>query len=205
LNLLLDHLSREAAVPACGLFFVPLVPWIARRLLSSRLPARRPAKLEHLSLIVTNPHLAGKRLEQLAGFGVVVSRRKRNGHVEVARRSDLIRLGDILLAVGLREELEDFRLFVGRVSREDLRASKSRVVMRRVAVTKIPALGRKLGTMKILNSGEVRVTRLVRSRSEFLATPDQRLRRGHILFLVGYSESVAEVAATLGRIPPLAR
>jgi putative transport protein len=91
------------------------------------------------------------------------------------------------------------------VSREDLRATKNHVVMRRVVVTKFAAFGRRLGALKFLRSRDVTVTRVARAGAEFIATPDCRLLPGDTLSLVGGEADIAKVSSFLGNPAKAAR
>jgi putative transport protein len=161
----------------------------------------KPAKLAHLNLLVTNTNLEGKRLDELPvfdSFGVVISRIKHGGRVDLAKPEDVIHLGDTLLAVGPAEELEEFRLLVGQVSREDLRAVKNHLMMRRVIVTKKAILGKTLSELKCLETFEVVITRVTRAEVELSATPDRRLQFGDMVVLVGREEDIEKVSASFG-------
>jgi len=161
----------------------------------------KPAKLSGLNLVVTNANLEGKRLDQLPVFnsyGVVVSRLKHDGRVDVAKPEDILHVGDTMLAIGPESELEELRLLVGQVSREDLRSVKSNLVMRRVVVTKKAVLGKKLEDLNFIESYEVNVTRVTRAEVELSATPERRIQFGDMLVLVGREEDIAKVAALLG-------
>lgn len=161
----------------------------------------KPAKLSGLNIIVTNANLEGKRLDELPvfnAFGVVVSRLKHDGRVDVAKPEDILHVGDTMLAIGPEEELEELRLLVGQVSREDLRAVKSHLVMRRVIVTKKAVLGKKLDELNFIESYEVNVTRVTRAEVELSATPERRIQFGDMLVLVGREEDIAKVSTLLG-------
>ncbi len=161
----------------------------------------KPNKLSHLNLIITNPNLEGQRLDKLPVFnahGVVVSRIKHEGRVNLAKPEDILHLGDTLLAIGPDEELEELRLLVGQISREDLRAIKSHLVMRRVIVTKKAVLGKRLEELNFLDSCEVTVTRVTRAEVELSATPGRRIEFGDMLILVGREDDIFRAAGLLG-------
>jgi len=161
----------------------------------------KPAKLAHLNLVVTNPNLEGRRLDQLPVLkmtGVVVSRIKHQGQVELAKPEDVLHLGDTLLAVGPGEELEELRMLVGQVSSEDLRAGVSHLVMRRVIVTKKAVLGKKLEELNFLESYGVTVTRVTRAEVELSATPERRVQFGDMVVIVGREEDITKVSGLLG-------
>lgn len=164
--------------------------------------ASKVPKLSNITLIVTNKNLEGVSVGNLPrtnGTGIVVSRIKHEEQVRVAHRDDIVHVGDLLHAVGPAEELEEFRLVVGEVSRVDLRSIKtSGVVMRRVVVTKKAILGKTLGELDLPGHHEVAVTRVTRAEVELSATPDQRLQFGDMVVLVGEEEDIAAASGELG-------
>ena len=87
---------------------------------------------------------------------------------------------------------------MGQVSREDLRAVKSNLVMRRVVVTKKAVLGKKLEELNFIESYEVNVTRVTRAEVELSATPERRIQFGDMVVLVGREEDIAKVSTLLG-------
>jgi len=124
--------------------------------------------------------------------------REHLGRVSVAKPEDILHVGDTMLAIGPESELEELRLLVGQVSREDLRAVKSNLVMRRVVVTKKAVLGKKLEELNFIESYEVNVTRVTRAEVELSATPERRIQFGDMVVLVGREEDIAKVSALLG-------
>ena len=161
-----------------------------------------------MNVLVTNTSIEGMRLDELPifkSFGIVVSRIKHQGRVELAKPDDIVHVGDTLLAIGPAEELEEFRIRVGLVSRQDLRAVRSRLVMRRIVVTKFSILGKRIGELKFLNSDKVVVTRVKRANIEFVAAPETRLLIGDTLLVVGWEENIANVSPYLGRVLKYAR
>ena len=63
----------------------------------------------------------------------------------VAKPDLTVDLGDVLLAVGPKQELSDLRLIVGEESKVDLRAVPSSIITRPVLVTIRDALGKTRG------------------------------------------------------------
>ena len=84
--------------------------------------AEKP-ELHTLNIELKNPNLVGKtlqRIEELQGEGVVISRILHKNAVMVAKPDITVDLGDVLLAVGPKQELSDLRLIVGDESKLDL-------------------------------------------------------------------------------------
>lgn len=156
-----------------------------------------PAKLSNTTIIVTNFQVDGARLEDIAapGSGIVISRIKHEDHVDVAHSGDVVRVGDIIHAVGPARELESLRERIGRLCPVDLRSEKSDVMMRRVIVTKKAILGRALGD---LNLRGVAATRITRGDVELSAAPELHLQFGDAIILVGQEGDLDDASKVLG-------
>lgn len=150
---------------------------------------------------VRNPNLVGRPLGKvpgLAGSGVVVSRFSRGGVVEVAKPETLLRLGDILHAVGPEEGLDELRVVVGADAGVDLKALPGSVTNRRLIVTRSDIFGRELGEVDVFAEQDVVVTRVTRGGIEFTATPGFRLQFGDVLMVVGEEPRIDAVASAVG-------
>ncbi|RXK54431.1 putative transporter [Oleiharenicola lentus] len=150
---------------------------------------------------VRNPNLVGRPLGKvpgLAGSGVVVSRFSRSGKVEVAKPETLLRIGDILHAVGPEEGLDELRVVVGADAGIDLKTMPGAVTNRRLIVTRSDVYGCELGELEVLAEQDVVVTRVTRGGIEFTATPGFRLQFGDVLMVVGEEPRIDAVAAAVG-------
>ena len=150
---------------------------------------------------VRNANLVGRplgRVPGLAGSGVVISRFSRDGKVDVARPETLLRLGDILHAVGPEEGLDALRVVVGADAGIDLKALPGAVTNRRLIVTRSEIYGRQIGDVEIFARHNVVVTRVTRGGLEFSPTPGFRLQFGDVLMVVGESPQIDQVAAAVG-------
>lgn len=150
---------------------------------------------------VRNPNLVGRPLGKIPGLehsGVVVSRLSRAGRVEVARPEVLLRLGDILHAVGPEEGLDALRVVVGAEAGVDLKAIPGTVTNRRLIVTRSEIYGQQLGELDLFAAHSVVVTRVTRGEIEFSPTPGFKLQFGDVLMVVGESPEIERVAAAVG-------
>jgi putative transport protein len=170
--------------------------------------ARRQADelppLARANLEVANPNLAGMALEQvptLAASGIVVSRVFQEGRLQVPRPGTRLALGDVLLAVGRREELDALRVVVGRESSLDLRALPSAITSKRLIVTRAAATGRTLAALDFVRRFSVQITRVSRAELEMTATPGFELQYGDTVLAVGEPADIQKLAAELGDSP----
>jgi putative transport protein len=160
--------------------------------------------LTRANLEVANPNLEGLALDKvpaLAGSGIVVSRVFQGGALLVPRPSTRLRLGDVLLAVGTREELDALRVVVGRESSLDLRALPSAITARRLIVTRAVATGRTLAELDFAHRFGVQITRVSRTEVEMSATPGFELQYGDTVLAVGEPGDIQKVAEELGDSP----
>lgn len=150
---------------------------------------------------IRNPNLAGLPLSRVPGLtnsGVVVSRFSRDGIVHVARPSSLLKMGDILHAVGSESGLEDLRVVLGAEIGTDLKSLPGSVTNRRLIVTRSAIYGKQLREITIFAQHDVVVTRVTRGGIEFRPNPGLRLQFGDVLMVVGEVPQIEQVAAEVG-------
>ncbi len=157
-----------------------------------------------MSLVVENANLAGVSVRHLPGreeLQVVVSRIRRaatGAGVETASPDTVLGVGDQVLAVGTPENLEKFRVIVGRRSDEDLMALPGVVRHTRVVVTRREVLGRTVPELALDKVHGAVVARLTRADLEFSGTADVRLQFGDMVHLVGTQAALDSAAKALG-------
>ncbi len=160
--------------------------------------------LARANLEVVNPNLEGMALEKvpsLAGSGIVVSRVWQDGTLQVPRPETRLRLGDVLLAVGTRDELDALRVVVGKESSLDLRRLPSAITSKRLIVTRTAATGKTVAALDFARRFGVQITRVSRTEVEMSATPDFELQYGDTVLAVGEPGDIQKVAGELGDSP----
>lgn len=165
---------------------------------------REHPHLATMHMMVDNKNLDGVALRDvplLEESGVVVSRILHDAELSLATPDTLIHLGDVLLTVGERSKLDDFRLFIGSAIELDLSCYRSDVVIRRLIVTKKSVLGRGVNELGLMQRFGVKVTRVARMEIEFTPTNDTHLHYGDVITVVGSPKMVDEVAEKLGNSP----
>ncbi|MFQ3577748.1 MAG: putative transporter [Verrucomicrobiia bacterium] len=158
-------------------------------------------KLTTLNICVRNPNLAGRTISQIPGLrasGVVISRLKHEDHTTVASEDSVLSLGDILLAVGTPERVEEIRLAVGEVANVDLRSNSGVLAVGRIVVTRKANVGRTVRELGLEQAHRVRVTRIGRAEVDLPHAADIRLQIGDTLTIVGQQEDLERVARILG-------
>lgn len=164
-----------------------------------RLPRPETRNIE-----VRNPNLVGMKLCDVPGLSamnVVVSRFSSNGGVEVANPNTVLHVGDILLAVGPEQELDQLRVIVGVEVTLDLKSIAGPITNRRVIVTNSQVLGKALADLTTFAVYQVVITRVTRGGLEFTPAPNFKLQFGDILMVVGEEQAIGKVAAVVGNSP----
>lgn len=158
--------------------------------------------LDHLNLLVENPNMENLKIGDVPGRegGIVVSRIKRAGssEVETVNENTVLHQGDTILAVGTRKALESFRVVIGRVTDVNLTKVPSRVISRKIVVTKKEVLGKALEELDFDDLYNVVVTRITRGDVEITAVPERQLQFGDVLQVVGDEKGIGKVADILG-------
>ncbi len=145
--------------------------------------------------------MALEKVPSLAGSGIVVSRVWQDGTLQVPRPETRLRLGDVLLAVGTREELDALRVVVGKESSLDLRRLPSAITSKRLIVTRTAATGKTVAALDFARRFGVQITRVSRTEVEMSATPDFELQYGDTVLAVGEPGDIQKVAGELGDSP----
>jgi putative transport protein len=161
-------------------------------------------RLTRANLEVTNPNLDGMPLHQvplLSHSGIVVSRIFQDGVLSVPQPETALRLGDVLLAVGSKEELDSLRVIVGRESPVDLRSLPSSITTKRLIVTHRGALGRSIAALDFARRFGVQITRVSRAEVEMKAAPGIVLQYGDTVLAVGELPDIQKVGGELGDSP----
>ncbi len=158
--------------------------------------------LERMNLLVTNANLENLAIGAVPGreAGVVVSRIKLADAKEVQTATDqtVLHVGDIILAVGTRRALEQFRVVIGRTSDENLMKAPGRVVTRKFVVTRKAMLGKTVEELNLDDRYGVAVTRILRADIELTAMAELRLQFGDTLQVVGEEAAMEGVGKALG-------
>ncbi|MHB0996388.1 MAG: putative transporter [Elusimicrobiales bacterium] len=160
--------------------------------------------LINASIAVENRNLEGLRIKDIPAInelGVVISRVYHAGQLGVAHDDTVIHSGDILLAVGLEENVRKFTLVVGSKSGTDLKKLPSRILHSRVIVTHKEVIGKTLDELNLESRYDVVATRVARADVEFLVSDSYVLQFADNLVIVGEEAAVAKAAALLGNSP----
>jgi putative transport protein len=160
--------------------------------------------LINASITVENKNLDGLMVRDVPAIdelGVVISRVYHGGQLMVAHDDTVLHAGDVVLAVGLEENIKKFTLVVGSRSSMDLKKLPSRIIHSRVIVTHKEVIGKTLDEINLESQYDVAATRVARADVEFLVSDTYRLQFADNLVIVGTESDVAKAAALLGNSP----
>ena len=163
-----------------------------------------------VSFHVKNPAVVGKTLRQVAELtknDFVVSRLWRNGEVLLPDAATTLQDNDRILVISKHKDLERLTIFFGERderdwNKEDIDWNKldSRLISRRIVITRHEINGKKLGSLHLRNRFSVNVSRVNRAGIDLVATPDLVLRMGDRLTAIGEEKAVEHVAKSMGNV-----
>jgi putative transport protein len=182
-------------------FFRLQVPVELQSFLASQQADHEP--FTRMTVRITNPNLSGVPLSSIPHMensGVAISRLRRSGETEVklALKDTPVHPGDLLLAVGRKDDLRRFQMMVGEESPEDLILDSGPLTSRQVLVTRAEVVGKPLGELRERYPFELKATRLSRGDLDMSITPTLRLRFGDVLWMVGKEENLDRAAEVMG-------
>lgn len=163
----------------------------------------RELPLVHMKMRVTNPEFFGKSIFQaIKDFGrpIVISRLKHSGSAAVQSPTAdmLMRDRDVLMLVGLENDLKDFIAIVGRPSTDQFIESDEDIHSRNIFVTKASAIHKTLAELDLYNTYDLKVTRVFRAGREILPRPSLELFYGDKLRVIGAKDAITEVEKIIG-------
>lgn len=159
---------------------------------------------------VNNPGVFGKRIGELAEITheqFVISRLWHDGKVIIPSGDTLLSAGDRILVISNEANSAAITILFGEQEDTDFNkddidwdAVDSRLISRRIVVTKAGINGKRLGSLRLRNNYGVNVTRIYRSGMKLLATPDLRIQLGDRITVVGEEASIKNVEKFMGNI-----
>jgi putative transport protein len=165
---------------------------------------RETPPLANAHVRVTNSNLWGTALKDipaLDSLGVVISRVLRGAEEIVAGPNQQLCSGDILLAVGEPERLQQFVQIVGKRISIDTAEVHSEIHVHWITVSRKKFAERTIGELALNARFGVQVTRIRRSGIELPPLHHVRLHLGDEIRVVGLPEGIAKVAAEMGDSP----
>ncbi len=158
----------------------------------------------HRKCRVTKPEAVGKTIDDVykyfgEGF-VIFSRLKHSGSKVVFSpdKDTVIQERDVLMLVGLPENLEKVIEYLGRESTDKMVESEEDILSKTLIVTRKDTVHKTLSELELYNRYDLKVTRVYRSGMELLASPNLVLFFGDKIRVVGNKWSVEQAERLMG-------
>lgn len=153
---------------------------------------------------VTNPLIEGKTMRELHDIikcDFVVSRllSASDGEIKIPTSATEVHAGDRLYLIISQEDAPRFESVVGpKVEMEWEDVTPSKVVSRRILITKTQYNGVALGSLRLHQAYQLNCTRVNRAGIDLLASPSLRLQMGDRVTVVGDINDINRLAFRLG-------
>ena len=156
-----------------------------------------------VSIEVTNHLINGKSLRELHAIilcDFVISRlMDQSGNIIIPTSATQVRVGDKLYVVISASDTDRFESVVGpEVEMDWEEVTPSRVVSRRILITKSKYNGVALGSLRLHTAYQLNATRVNRAGVDLLASNDLRLQMGDRITVVGDLNDIDRLANRLG-------
>lgn len=159
------------------------------------------AALPSADIVITNPNLNGLALGEVPGLSheeVAVSRMRKDGALITPSRDVRVSVGDALHLVGPENKLREMRLILGEPADAPLTTRGTDIAWERIVVTEKHVLGRRIGSLGMIEGHGVRISRVNRAGAELVARGSLALQFGDIVTAVGPKTELSFVRKTLG-------
>ncbi|MCC6760219.1 MAG: putative transporter [Chitinophagaceae bacterium] len=172
-----------------------------------RFEEKRQKDYPHPSVVkcrVTNPNAFGKTLGELLNKeslkDVIVTRIKCSGTTKVSTPTadTVLKERDVLMLVGLPDDVDVVVTMLGRVSTDNFITSDEEIESRDITVTKNNATQKSLAQLNMESAYGVKVTRIFRGGMELIATRDFVVHMGDTLRVVGPVSELKSAEQFLG-------
>jgi putative transport protein len=159
---------------------------------------------ENVRCRVTNPWAFGRTVGEVqrtvGGEGIIITRIRHSGspHVATPGPDTVLEERDVVMVVGLPEEVGRAIAMLGRQSTDAIIFDEADTVTRHFFVTQDSAVQQSLAQLNLEGRFGAKVSRVYRAGLEFLAAPDFVVHYGDRLRVVGPAASMPGVQDALG-------
>lgn len=172
-----------------------------RRSVEAHAPAGSYPVLVHANIDVTNAQAVGiplRKFSMIHSGGVVLTRHLSGENLSVPTGDTRLKMGDVVLAVGPEEAVDQVRMMLGEESGTNLREMPGPIEVKKLAVTRAGVVGKTLRELNLNRRLGVTVSRMERAGVEMAPNPDIALNFADVLTVVGTQERLAQVQGELG-------
>ena len=157
---------------------------------------------------VQNPGIFDKCIKEVAEFThtkFVISRLWRDNKVSIPTSEMVLKENDRLLVVTTEKDASALTALFGKMEPKDWNnenidwnAIDSKLVSRKIIITRPEINGKRLGALKLRNSYGINISRVTRNGVLLLATPKLILQLGDRLTVVGEEKAIENIEKVLG-------
>ncbi len=150
---------------------------------------------------VTNPAVCDKTVGEMRvrdRTGLMISRIRHKDGVVIPNKYTILHEGDVLTAVGSREDIDKAVEFFGSESQERLDESRRDIDFLRILVSRRSLVGKTITELDLARRFQSQVTRLRRADVEIVPSPDTALEWGDRLMVVAPHSQVKAVSDFFG-------
>ncbi|MEZ4906598.1 MAG: TrkA C-terminal domain-containing protein, partial [Saprospiraceae bacterium] len=139
-------------------------------------------------------------VEKFGKDKIIFSRIKHSGSSQVLSPSaeTILEYLDVVVIVGLKDDLDKVTEFLGRVSSDKLVERETEIQAKTLIVTKRKAVHKTLSDLDLFNRYDLKVTRVFRGGKSLLAHPNLALFFGDKIAVVGNKWSIQQAEKILG-------
>ncbi len=157
--------------------------------------------LRNITIRVTSAAALGVSIEELRrrnGWDIIFGRIRHDDSVSLADSNSHFDFGDLVTAVGIREELERVTRFLGEKSESELDLDRREFDYRRIFVSNPKLVGRRLRDLRLKENHGALITRIRRGDNDVLANGDTVLELGDRVRVITDRERIDSLSAFFG-------
>lgn len=165
----------------------------------------KASRATHVSLVVRNPALFGKKIAEVASLidkKFVISRiLHEEKKLKIATSGTCLEEGDKLFVIAATQDMNTIVAFIGEkipMHRAEWEKLDANLVSRRILITRSEVNGKTLGQLHLRGGFGINITRVNRSGLDLVAHPGLQLQIGDRVTVVGAETDVAGVEKVLG-------
>lgn len=157
---------------------------------------------------VHNPAVFNMSVQDIAKLchsKFVISRLWHNGTVSIPTSDTIVRENDRLLVITTEKDAPSLTILFGEQenrdwNKEDIdwNAIDSQLISKHIIISRPEINGKKLGSLRLRNTYDINISRVLRSGVQLLATPGLVLQLGDRLTVVGEAAAIHNVEKVLG-------
>jgi putative transport protein len=165
-------------------------------------PAHEVPEPRVREFVVRNPGVMGRTIREVVDLNpdaaFVISRIRKEGHVDIARADTLLTEGDVVAVVGDEQALHRAASIFGGASTSHIAMDRSELDYRRVFVSNGEVVGKRIRDLELVDRLSAVITRLRRGDVDIVPDAETRLEYGDRIRVLTRREKFGAVARFFG-------